>query len=79
MQTTKANALYAGADLHGNNVFRSLCDLEGNNVFRKRVKTNLDAVNAVLDPYWKRIGHSGSNRPSIGTGSSMGCANKVAM
>lgn len=55
MQTTKANALYAGADLHGNNVFLSLCDKEGNNVFRKRVKTNLEAVNAALDPFWKRI------------------------
>ncbi|MCK5676162.1 MAG: IS110 family transposase [Verrucomicrobia bacterium] len=55
MQTTKADVLYAGADLHGNNVFLSLCDKEGNNVFRKRVKTNLDAVNAALDPFWKRI------------------------
>jgi transposase len=55
MQTTKANALCAGADLHGNNVFLSLCDKEGNNVFRKRVKANLAAVNAALDPFWKRI------------------------
>jgi transposase len=55
MQTTKTDALYAGADLHGNNVFLSLCDKEGKNVFRKRVKTNLEAVNAALDPYWKRI------------------------
>jgi hypothetical protein len=44
MQTTKANALYAGVDLHGNNVFLSLCDMEGNNVFRRRVKPNLAAV-----------------------------------
>lgn len=55
MQTTKADALYAGADLHGNNVFLALCDLEGNNVFRKRVKANLTAVNAALNPFWKRI------------------------
>ncbi len=55
MHTTKANELYAGADLHGNNVFLSLCDLSGNNIFRKRVKTNLDAVNAALDPFWERI------------------------
>lgn len=55
MQTTKADALYAGADLHGNNVFLSLCDVEGNNVFRRRVKANLDAVNAALEPFWKRI------------------------
>jgi len=55
MQTTKADALYAGADLHGNNVFLSLCDKEGSNVLRKRVKANLAAVNVVLDPFWKRI------------------------
>ena len=55
MQTTKANALYAGADLHGNNVFLSVCDRDGGNVFRKRVKANLAAVNAALDPFWKRI------------------------
>ena len=55
MQTTKANALYAGADLHGNNVFLSLCDMDGNNVFRRRVKANLGAVNEALGPFWKRI------------------------
>jgi transposase len=55
MQTTKADALYAGADLYGNNVFLSLCDQEGNDVFHQRVKTTLAAVNAALEPYWKRI------------------------
>jgi transposase len=55
MQTTEANELYAGADLHGNNVFLSVCDHNGGNVFRKRVKTNLAAVNAALDPFWDRI------------------------
>jgi transposase len=55
MQMTKANELYAGADLHGNNVFLSVCDHDGGNVFRKRVKTNLEAVNAALDPFWDRI------------------------
>lgn len=55
MQATKADGLYAGADLHGNNVFLSLCDKEGSTVFRKRVKANLAAVNAALDPFWKRI------------------------
>lgn len=55
MQATKANELYAGADLHGNNVFLSICDQEGGNVFRKRVKPNLAAVNAALDPFWGRI------------------------
>ena len=55
MQTTKANALYAGADLHGNNVFLSLYDEKGANVFQRRVKTNFDAVNAALGIFWKRI------------------------
>lgn len=55
MQTTKANELYAGADLHGNNVFLSVCDHDGGTVFRRRVKTNLAAVNAALDPFWDRI------------------------
>jgi len=48
MQTTKADALYAGADLHGNNVFLSVRDAEGMEVFRRKVKTNLDAVNTAL-------------------------------
>ena len=55
MQTTKANVLYAGADLHGNNVFLSICNQEGANVFRRRVKANLEAVNAALNPFWDRI------------------------
>ena len=50
MQTTNANELYAGADLHGNNVFLSICDKDEGTVFRKRVKTNLAAVNAALNP-----------------------------
>jgi transposase len=55
MQTTKADVLYAGADLHGNNVFLSICNQDGANVFRRRVKANLDAVNAALNPFWDRI------------------------
>ena len=55
MQETKATELYAGADLHGNNVFLSVCDRDGGNVFRKRVKANIAAVNAALDPFWDRI------------------------
>ena len=55
MQTTNANVLYAGADLHGNNVFLSLCNEDGDNVFRRRVKANLAAVNEALDPFWERI------------------------
>jgi transposase len=55
MQTTEANALYAGADLHGNNVFLSVCDADGNAQFKRRVQPNLAAVNAALNPYWPRI------------------------
>ena len=55
MQATKANVLYAGADLHGNNVFLSLCNENGDTVFRRRVKANLAAVNEALDPFWERI------------------------
>ena len=59
MQTTKANVLYAGADLHGNNVFLSVCDAGGTEVFRRRVKTDLDAVNTALNPYWPNIQQMG--------------------
>ena len=55
MQTTEAGILYAGADLHGNNVFLSLIDGGGKEVFRRRVKANLEAVNEALEPYWPRI------------------------
>jgi len=55
MQATNTNVLYAGADLHGNNVFLSLCNEAGDNVFRRRVKANLAAVNEALDPFWERI------------------------
>lgn len=55
MHTTQANRLYAGADLHGNNVFLSVCDLAGTEIFRRRVQANLDAVNTALEPYWARI------------------------
>ena len=55
MQTTEAGKLYAGADLHGNNVFLSLIDGGGKEVYRRRVKANLEAVNEALEPYWPRI------------------------
>lgn len=55
MQTTEADKLYAGADLHGNNVFLSLIDGGGREIYRRRVKANLTAVNEALDPYWPRI------------------------
>ncbi len=56
MPTTEAQeTLYCGADLHGNNVFLTLCDRTGNRVLERRVKANLESVNAALDPYWPRI------------------------
>jgi len=56
MATTEAqNRLYCGADLHGNNVFLTLCDSAGQRVLERRVKANLAAVNEALDPYWERI------------------------
>jgi transposase len=55
MHSTKANILYAGADLHGNNVFFSICNQDGDTVFRRRVKANIEAVRKVLKPYWDHI------------------------
>ena len=55
MQTTEANELYAGADLHGNNVFLSVCDAQGNRIFHRRVQNRLDAVHAALVPYKPQI------------------------
>ena len=56
MQTTEAqDTVYCGADLHGNNVFLSLCDQQGKRVMQRRVRANLECVNRALDPYWDRI------------------------
>src|SRR5437870_2564529 len=56
MHTTEAQKrLYCGADLHGNNVFLTLCDGSGQRVMERRVKANLAAVNGALEPYWERI------------------------
>jgi transposase len=56
MPTTEAQGeLYCGSDLHGNNVFLTLCDKEGKRVMERRVKANLEAVNRALDPYWSQI------------------------
>jgi len=56
MQTTEAQEiLYCGADLHGSNVYLKVCDQQGKAVMERRVKSNLQAVNQVLDPYWSRI------------------------
>lgn len=56
MQTTEAqHKLYCGADLHGNNVFLTLCDQQGQRIMERRVKANLKSVNRVLDPHWDQI------------------------
>jgi hypothetical protein len=55
-QATEAqNGFYCGADLHGNNVFLTLCDDEGKRVMQRRVKANLAAVNTALEPYGDRV------------------------
>lgn len=55
MQTTEARKLYAGADLHGNNLYLSVCDEQGHELFSRRVKTDLEAVNKAMRPYWDRV------------------------
>jgi transposase len=51
MQTTNAQKLYCGADLHGKNVFLSICDETGRNVFRRRVKNDLSLLLNTLNPF----------------------------
>lgn len=54
--TTEAqDRYYCGADLHGSNVFLTVCDSQGKRVMQRRVKANLEAVNEALDGYWSRI------------------------
>jgi len=56
MNTTEArDGLYGGADLHGNNVFLTVCDGQGQRVMERRVKANLNAVNQAMEPYWERV------------------------
>jgi len=54
MPTTEAECrYYCGADLHGNNVFLTVCDQGGQRLVERRVKADLAAVNRVLEPYWE--------------------------
>ena len=55
MQSTQTNTLYAGADLHGNNVFLSVCDAQGTELFHRRVPADIAAVSAAMEPYLGRI------------------------
>lgn len=55
MHTTKQDALYGGADLHGRNVLISLCNLGGETVYSRRVKADLDSVLSSLEPYRDRL------------------------
>ena len=50
-KTEAQDGLYGGADLHGNNVFLTLCDRQGKRVMQRRVKANIDAVKRALEPY----------------------------
>jgi len=56
MHSTEAqNKLYCGADLHGNNVFLTLCDQQGRRLLERRVKPDLTSVTTALAPYADRI------------------------
>lgn len=56
MPTTETqDKLYCGSDLHGNNVFLTLCNQKGQRVMQRRVKANLASVNQALEPYMERI------------------------
>ena len=55
MPTTETqDKFYCGSDLHGNNVFLTLCNQEGQRVMQRRVKANLASVNQALEPYMER-------------------------
>jgi hypothetical protein len=54
-RTEAQDELYGGADLHGNNVFLTLCDRQGKRVMQRRVKSNLKAVSQALGPYEGRV------------------------
>ncbi|MFH0908685.1 MAG: IS110 family transposase [bacterium] len=55
MTTEARTRIYAGLDLHGNNVVCSLRDEEGHTVVKRKVDTSLDAVMELLEPYRARI------------------------
>ncbi len=55
MMVEAQEKIYAGLDLHGNNVMCSLRDAEGRTVAKQKVDTTLAAVVAVLEPYRDRL------------------------
>ena len=55
MTTGTETSIYAGLDLHGDNVMCSLHDGSGRLVAKKRVETTLPAVVAVLEPFRDRL------------------------
>ena len=55
MTTEAGTKIYAGLDLHGNNVMCSLRDEAGRTVGKRRVDTTLKAVLEFLDPFRARI------------------------
>jgi len=55
MYSTQQQKLYCGADLHGNNVFLSICDEQGKTVFKRRVKNDLKLILDTLDSFKEQI------------------------
>ena len=55
MPTEASRSLYAGLDLHKQNVFCALIDQEGKPIYRRRLPTELPAILQSLDPYRSRL------------------------
>jgi len=63
---------YCGIDLHSNNHVVVVIDDEDKRVFEKRLHNDLLLTLEALAPYQNTLW----NRPSTGTGWSMGCRNR---
>jgi transposase len=55
MTTEAGTKIYAGLDLHGNNVMCSLRDEAGRTLIKRKADTTMSAVLEVLDPFRERI------------------------
>ena len=66
--------LYGGIDLHSNNSYVGIVDEECRAVYKERHKNELPLILSALAPYKSESRQSRWNRPSTGTGSSMGCS-----
>ena len=65
MTTEAGMKIYAGLDLHGNNVMCSLRDEAGRTVAKRKVDTTMKAVLEFLEPFRGRI--AGVGVESMGT------------